>query len=603
MADTEQNGEKKRITRSSLQGLRFLLGYMKPYRWKFIIALFSLLLSSLAGLAFPGLTGLLIDAVTKPEQTEFSLNTLTLILLGVLVLQSGFSFVRSYFIMEVAERSLADLRQNLYTRILLLPMDFFHRNRVGDMTSRMTTDVTTLHTTMTTTLSEIIRQSVIMIGGIALVIYTSSQLTVIILGAIPIVVVVAVVFGRMIRKASKTVQDMYAGLNTIAEETFQGISVVKAFTAERRESKRYRGELLDLIGVALRVARARGFFIAFIIFVLFGGIVGVIWYGGNLVQAGELSIGELTSFILYALFVGGAMGSFADLYGGLQRSLGASERIQEMLEDDTEPIPDAPAPSLQLEGALELRNVHFAYPSRSDVPVLKDISLEVPSGTSLALVGPSGSGKSTIANLLMRFYTADEGQILVDGTDITDYDLAGYRNSLAIVPQDIVLFGGTIAENIAYGKPGASEEEITEAARLANALDFIQSFPSGLQTVVGERGVQLSGGQRQRVAIARAILKNPSILILDEATSSLDSESESLVQEALERVMKGRTTIIIAHRLSTIRDADKIGVLYHGELAETGTYEELTASRGVFARLVALQSRVGDDVIDEDVLL
>jgi len=595
---------KARITMSTIEGSRFILRYMRPYRWKFLVALVSLLISSLAGLAFPGLTGLLIDVVAGTgRSTGWTLGSLALLVIGVLLTQSIFSYVRTYYLMEVAERSLADLRQNLYDKILRLPMSFFNSSRVGELSSRVSADVGTIHTTITTTMSELIRQTIIMIGGVGLVIYTSPRLTTLILIPIPILVAIAVVFGRAIRKESREVQNLYAQLNTIVEETLQGISIVKGFTSEDRESQRYRTDLQRMITVSLRVARARGAFIAFIIFILFGGITAVIWYGGGLVQEGVLSIGDLTSFILYAAFVGGAMGSFADLYASVQRALGASERIREILIDTpAEPLEKAPE-RVRIAGEVEFRNVSFSYPTRPDVTVLSDISLRVPTGASLALVGSSGAGKSTIANLLMRFFEPTEGTLLVDGRNAADYPLDGYRSELAVVPQDTTLFGGTIAENIHYGNPEATREQIREAAELANALEFIESFPDGFSTIVGERGVRLSGGQRQRIAIARAILKDPSILILDEATSYLDAESERLVQEALERVMRQRTTFVIAHRLSTIRTADMVAVMRQGRVVEYGAYDELIALGGTFARLVAIQQRVGEDIIDERIAL
>ncbi len=582
--------KKLKITRGSIDGARFLFRYLRPYRWKFILALVALLFSSLAGLVFPGLTGRLVDATTGSDPDRLSLNQITLILIAALFAQSAFSYIRSYFITEVAERTLSDLRHDLYGRILRLPMEFFHKNRVGELTSRITTDVGQIQYTITTALSELIRQVVILIGGIALVAYTSPQLTLVMLVAVPLLVLMALVFGRLIRKASKQLHDLHAKLNTVAEETFQGISAVKAFTAESRETARYSRTLGELVGVALRVGRARGAFIALIIFILFGGIVGVIWYGGHMVMDGTLTIGSLTSFVLYALFVGGAMGSFADLYGSVQSAMGASERVRDLLQSSAEDI-DRSLGAIPARGHIQFRDISFAYPSRPDLPVLQGITLDVPAGTSLALVGPSGAGKSTVAGILMRFYEPTSGELVVDGRAAVDYTLLDFRSSVAIVPQDVILFGGTIAENIAYGNPDVGEERIREAARLANAADFIESFPEGYQTVVGERGVQLSGGQRQRIAIARAIVKDPAILILDEATSSLDSESERLVQDALDKVMKNRTTLVIAHRLSTIRNADRVAVLRQGTIIENGSYDELIAAGGVFARLVSLQSR------------
>ncbi|HVK36998.1 MAG TPA: ABC transporter ATP-binding protein [Candidatus Kapabacteria bacterium] len=590
---------KAKLNRESLAATRFLLGYLKPYRGKFAIAIVALLISSLAGLAFPGLTGSLIDAATKPEGGRFGdLNTVTAILFGVLVAQSAFSYVRTYFLMEVSERSLADLRRDLYQHVLRLPMRFFHQHRVGELSSRISADIGSIQMTITTTLSELIRQSVILIGGVALIAYTSTKLTAIILTAVPILVVLTVLFGRAIRKAGRRMQDLYAELNTVVEETFQGISIVKSFTAEHRESRRYMTKLQEVIAVSLGVARARGGFVAFILFILFGGIVAVVWYGGRMVQEGTLTIGELTSFVLYAVFVGGAMGSFADLYASVQRAVGASERVRELFESTAEVLPE-PSPTRALTGHVELRGVSFAYATRPDVEVLKGVTLDVPAGSSLAIVGPSGAGKSTLAGLLMRFYEPTAGELVVDGRNALEYPLSDFRASIAIVPQDVSLFGGTIAENIAYGAPGATIEAVREAARQANALEFIEGFPEGFETIVGERGVQLSGGQRQRVAIARAIIKDPSVLILDEATSSLDSESERLVQSAVERLMKDRTTFVIAHRLSTIRNADRIAVIRAGTVAEYGSYAELMAMEGVFARLVSMQQRFGGDVLDE----
>jgi ABC-type multidrug transport system fused ATPase/permease subunit len=600
---TLSESPKVKLSRESLAATRFLLGYLRPYRGRFAVAIVALLISSLAGLAVPGLTGSLIDAATKPEGSRFGdINTVTAILFGVLVVQSAFSFVRTYYLMEVSERSLADLRRDLYDHVLRLPMRFFHEHRVGELSSRISADISSIQLTITTTLSELIRQTVILVGGIALIAYTSLKLTAIILTAVPVLVVLTVLFGRAIRKAGRRMQDLYAELNTVVEETFQGISIVKAFTAERREERRYMRKLQEVVGVALGVARARGGFVAFILFVLFGGIVGVIWYGGRMVHDGTLSIGDLTSFVLYAVFVGGAMGSFADLYGSVQRAVGASERVRELFDAPAELLSE-PGPERALRGHVVLRDVSFAYATRPDIAVLKGISLDVPAGASLAVVGPSGAGKSTLAGLLMRFYEPTHGELIVDGRRALEYDLSEYRASIALVPQDVSLFGGTIAENIGYGSPTAITEMIREAASLANALEFIESFPEGFETVVGERGVQLSGGQRQRVAIARAILKDPSILILDEATSSLDSESERLVQVAIDRLMKGRTTFIIAHRLSTIRNADRIAVVRNGVIAESGTYEELMAMEGVFARLVSMQQRFGSDVLDDASLI
>ena len=438
---------------------------------------------------------------------------------------------------------------------------------------------------------------VVVLGGIALIATTSGRLTLIMLSAIPPVIVLAVVFGRKIRRNSRDTQDKLAETGIIVEETLQGIFNVKAFVNEFFEITRYGRSMDAYLRVALHGARLRGAFIAFIVFALFGCVVVVLWSGASLLQSGRITIGEMTRFVLYTAFVAGAMGQFADLYSQVQKAVGATHRVRELLQEEPEfavekpgtAVP-TPAPRHALRGEVEFRNVQFRYPSRPEVEVLKGISFAVQPGEKIALVGPSGSGKSTIISLLLRFYDPQPGEILMDGRPGPDYPLAWLRNQMSIVPQDALLFGGTIYENIAYGRPGATEAEIREAAGQANAHEFIAVFPEGYQTLVGERGVKLSGGQRQRVAIARAILKDPAILILDEATSSLDSESERLVQLALDRLMENRTTFMIAHRLATVRRADRILVIKDGMLVESGTHAELhQRENGLYRHLAELQ--------------
>ncbi|MBL7987051.1 MAG: ABC transporter ATP-binding protein [Chlorobi bacterium] len=604
--EQQQQPRKRFSLRESFASTRFLYRYLKPYRWKFFFSVVALLLSSGTSLAFPWLSGLLIGVATSPTQHPgWTLEQVAALAFAILVAQSLFSFIRMYSISDVAERSLADLRRELFARMIRMPMNFFNASRVGELSSRISVDINTIHTTLTTTTAELIRQTIIMIGGLGLIIYTSPRLTLLVLIPIPLIVGIAVAFGRAIRAGSKRVQDLYAQLNVTVEETFQGIAVVKGFTAEGRETERYRGQITDLIGTSLKVARSRGAFISFIIFILFGGITGVIWYGGTLVQTGELSIGALTTFILYAVFVGGAMGSFADLYSSVQRAVGASQRARELLLDEEieELQSEQPKPTQrEILGDIAFRDVRFRYATRPDIEVLRGINFAISAGSSIAFVGSSGGGKTTVAALLSRLYEPNSGTVVVDGNDARSYPLGHYRQAIGVVPQEITLFGGTIAENIAYGKEGATQQEITEAATLANAHGFISTFPEGYQTIVGERGVRLSGGQRQRIAIARAIIKNPAILILDEATSFLDAESEHAVQEALRRVMQGRTTVIIAHRLSTIRHAATVAVMAQGEIIETGTYAELIAADGRFARLVRLQQQMGEDVLHEELM-
>jgi ABC-type multidrug transport system fused ATPase/permease subunit len=413
------------------------------------------------------------------------------------------------------------------------------------------------------------------------------------LSIVPVVAIAAVIFGRFIRKTSKEVQEKIAESNTVIEETLQGISNVKAFANEFFENLRYRKSTDEIVKSAIRGGKLRGGFASFIIFCLFGSIVAVIWYGVYLASKNELQISSLVAFILYSAFVGASFGGIAELYAQIQKAIGSLERVFEILDERPEILEineNYTVGNKRIEGTVVFENLAFTYPSRKEIKVLKNINLSVKKGETIAIVGPSGSGKSTIVSLLLRFYDPESGAILIDGKDARQYPLTELRNNMAIVPQDVLLFGGTIRENIAYGKPGATDKEIEEAARKANALEFINVFPEKLDTLVGERGVKLSGGQRQRIAIARAVLKDPSILILDEATSSLDSESERVVQEALDLLMVGRTSFVIAHRLSTIRKADKIVVIEKGEVRESGTHHELMQlDNGLYRSLSNMQ--------------
>ncbi len=578
-----------KLTAQTLRDAGRLARYLLPYRYKFGAALVFLLLSSLLGLVFPYVTGTLVDgalahqAGSGPVPWDRNINLITLALLGVLAGQAALSFLQSLWFTEVGERSLADLRRDTYARLVRLPMAFHTKRRVGELSSRIAADLSQIQGTLIGSFPDFLRQVATLVGGVALIAWTSWRLTLVMMASLPALMVIAVLFGRALRRVSKDAQDRLADSNVIVEETLQGIASVKAFSNERFEEGRYRGSLDTFLKAVIRGAWYRGAFISFVVFALFGAIVVVLWYGARQVQAGELSAGELTRFMLYTLFVGGAMGSFAELYSQIQRTLGATQRVRELLREKPEEE-ELPAPSAsagrKLRGDVAFENVSFSYPSRQEVEVLRGVSLEAHAGQRIALVGPSGAGKSTVVALLLRFYEPDGGRILIDGRDARDYGLHELRSQMAIVPQDVLLFGGTVAENIAYGRPGAAEDEIFEAARKANAHDFISSFPEGYQTRVGERGIQLSGGQRQRVAIARAILRDPAILILDEATSSLDSESESLVLQALDRLMQGRTALIIAHRLSTVRRADRIYVLKDGQTVESGTHDELVAQEG-----------------------
>lgn len=581
---------KAKVSGESLKRISRLFAYFRPHRFKYYLGLFFLFLTGLTALIFPKLVGDMID--TAEEAMLADIDRIALFLLLVFILQAIFSFFRIYLFVNVTEHVLADLRKDTYNRLIRLPMSFFNKSRVGDLNSRIATDINMLSDTFTTVVAEFLRQSMLIVGGIAFLAYTSGELTLVMLGIVPLVAVFAVVFGRIIRRISKETQDRIAESNTIVEETLAGIANVKSFANEMFESVRYKKSTEAIIEKALQGARARGFFASFIIFCLFGSIVGVIWYGARLVNQDEMTFGNLIQFVLYSVFVGASIGGIAEMYAQIQKAIGAAERILQIMDEEPEPYETGKTSEniTAISGSLKFDDVHFRYPTRPDISVLNGVSFEADQGETVALVGPSGSGKSTIASLVLRFYDPESGSVKIDGIDSKEMGLEFLRNQMAIVPQDVILFGGTIRENIEYGKPGASLEEIEEAAKKANAHIFVESFPEKYDTVVGERGIQLSGGQRQRIAIARAVLKDPRILILDEATSSLDSESERLVQEALDKLMVGRTSLVIAHRLSTIRKADRILVLDNGSISENGRHEELLAKEnGLYKGLLELQ--------------
>lgn len=580
--------EKRKLNKQNLNKLGGIFRFLMPYKWAFFSGLLFLLFSSLTLLTFPFVAGKLIDTAQGSEWIVNDVNSIALILIGILAVQSIFSFFRVWLFALVSERSMRDIRMSLYSRLVRLPLSFFDKRRTGELISRITSDVSQLQDTFSTTLAELFRQVITLVAGVAFLLFNTPKLTLFMLGTFPVLVLFAMVFGRFIRRLSKKTQDELAAANVIVEETLQSIVTVKSFVGEAYESARYGNGLGRVVGVALTTAKYRGAFISFIIFALFGGIVGVMWYGASLVASGEMSVGELVSFVLYTTFIGGSIAGLGDIYSQLQKAIGSSERVLEILEEEAES--DAGDTSQIFRGEIEFDQVRFRYPTRPEIEVLKDVSFHIKPGEKVALAGHSGAGKSTIIQLLSRFYEVDNGSIRVDDQDVKKWDLKFLRGKIGIVPQEVLLFGGSIRENIAYAKPNASEEEIILAAKKANAWQFISQFPQGLDTLVGERGVKLSGGQRQRVAIARAILKDPAILILDEATSSLDAESESLVQEALDELMKGRTTLIIAHRLATIRKVDRIYVLSEGKIIEQGSHTELLKdSNGFYANLVRLQ--------------
>lgn len=581
--------EKKKLSKAGLKKLAGIFSYILPYKGTFITGLTFLIFSSSVFMVFPYVSGELIDIATGKESiVADSIGEATLILLGVLLFQGIVSFFRVILFAKVSENAIANLRTDLYQKIITLPMTFFDKNRAGELISRISNDVSQLQSVMSTTLAEVVRQLITFLTGVIIIFFLAPSLSLFMIGTFPVIIIVGFVFGKFIRKLSKKAQEELAETNVIVEETIQSIQSVKSFTSESFEIGRYKKSMHAVVITALKTANFRGAFISFIIFAIFGAIVGIMWYGALLVQSGEMNPGDLVSFILYTGFIGASIAGLGDLFGQVQKAVGASERVMEIQEEISEHGLDKQSLH-KLKGDIILDNVHFEYPTRTEMPVLKGVSLQIKEGQKVALVGHSGAGKSTIAQLLMKFYQISDGQISIGKTNVNEIDLISLRASIGVVPQEVILFGGTIEENIRYGQPDASTEAVKEAAKKANALSFILSFPDGFDTLVGERGVKLSGGQRQRIAIARAILKNPSILILDEATSSLDSESESLVQEALSKLMVGRTTLIIAHRLATIRTADVIYVLDDGKVIESGSHAELIGQEGSYKKFVDLQ--------------
>jgi ATP-binding cassette, subfamily B, bacterial len=589
----EQDQKKRRATWKEIVAFSFIFKFIKPYRWAFILGLILIVISSALVMIFPGAAGEMANTAIGEPKFDLTVEQYGLLFLVILILQGVMSYYRTILFAIVSEKGMADVRKALYDKMITLDLAFFEENRVGELTSRITTDVEQLQSAFSVSLAEFIRQLVVLVLGVAILSWLTPKLSLIMLATFPVIVILAMVFGRYIRRMSKTRQEALAATNTIVEESFSSFTVVKAFANELYESMRYSKSVQEVVTISLRYARVRGLFFIFIITVLFGGIFFVLWQGAMLVESGEMQVGDLFSFIIYTVFLGGAIASIGNLYTVLAGAVGATERVRDILLMDSEldiPKGDDGERSLKLRGQIRLENVSFKYDSRPDMSVLKDINLSVEPGEQIALVGQSGSGKTTLTKLLMQFYPATSGRIIVDGKPIDAYDLTAYRHNLAIVPQEVLLFGGTIRENILYGRPNAGEDEVIEAAKQSYSWEFIEQLPEGLDTVIGERGVKLSGGQRQRVAIARAILKDPAILILDEATSSLDAESEKYVQMALEKLMRGRTSIVIAHRLATIRNVDRIYVLDHGRIVEQGSHEELTQiENGSYSALAKLQ--------------
>jgi ABC-type multidrug transport system fused ATPase/permease subunit len=581
--------EKKKAG-SGLRELMKLYRFLRPYRWIFALGMFFLLISTGASLMFPKLLGDLVDMGNKGKMMA-EISRTGLLLLAILIVQAVFSYSRTRIFVFVTEKTLASIRQHLYNHMIRLPMAFFSERRVGELNSRISSDVSLLQDSLTGTLADFLSQILVITGGVTLMMISSFKLTLFMLAIVPAMALMAFFSGRAIRRYSRKAQSFVAESNTIVEETLQGIQNVKAFTNEPFEINRYREKTEEVARAGIKGGKYQAA-VSFIVLGFFISMAAVIWRGSAMIASGQMEAGQLFSFVIYSGFIGGNIAGMAGVYTRLQKTIGAAENLLLLLDEPAEAIEMVKVqdPSLTLHGHIAFEGVEFRYPSRAEAVVLKDVSFSIEPGQQVALVGPSGAGKSTITSLLLKFYEPSGGRILFDGRDSRDFPVTALRAQMAIVMQDVFLFGGTIRENIAYGKPGAGEEEIKEAAIQANAWDFISSFPEKLNTVVGERGVQLSGGQRQRIAIARAVLKDPKILILDEATSSLDSESERLVQEALEKLMKGRTSLVIAHRLATVRNSDTIIVLNDSTIVEQGTHAELLSKgNGLYKTLTELQ--------------
>jgi ATP-binding cassette subfamily B protein len=574
----------------NLSYLKRTWGFMKPYTTKLTFAGLALLLTSGATLSIGVGLKFLIDRGLSGGDQNF-LNLGFLVLLAIIIVISLGTYARFYYISWVGERVVADVRKAVFDQVIKQSPGFYETTKTGEILSRLTSDTTLLQTVVGSSLSIALRNMLSVLGGVAMMIITNVQLTGLVLLVVPAVVVPIIWYGRKVRKLSRESQDRVADVGSYGEETLNAIRTVQAFTHEQHDTAKFGAEVEGAFTTAMRRIFARGMLGSVVILLVFGAIAVVLWAGGRDVISGDITPGDLSAFIFYAVTVAGGVGALSEVLGDLQRAAGATERLVELLE--TEPAIKPPAHPKTLptppRGEVSFENVTFHYPSRPDTAALNGLSLAVNPGEHVALVGPSGAGKSTVFQLLLRFYDPQSGVVRIDGVDLKDVDPREARKRIGLVPQDPVIFGSSALENIRYGRPEATDDEVRAAAEAAQAMEFINKLPDGMTSFLGEKGVRLSGGQKQRIAIARAILRDPRVLLLDEATSALDAENERLVQKALEQLMVGRTTMVIAHRLATVVSADRIAVIDDGRLIDTGTHDQLLRSNPMYARLAALQ--------------
>ncbi|MCW8915659.1 MAG: ABC transporter transmembrane domain-containing protein [Magnetovibrio sp.] len=574
----------------NLKYLRRTAGFLAPYKTRVALAVCALVITGLAVLGLGQGLKQLIDGGFADGDAA-ALDQALYLLLSLSVIMAAGTFARFYLVSWLGERMVADLRQAVFDRVLSLHTGFFETTKTGEVLSRLTTDTTLLQSVIGSSASVALRNMLNLVGGIIMLFITNPGLTAMVLMVVPVVVFPILIFGRRVRKLSRASQDRVADVGAFAEETINAMSTVQAFTHEEVDRGRFGVEVANAFETAVQRIRTRGMLMAVVILLVFGAIGVVLWVGGRQMLTGEISGGELAAFLYYAALVAVSVGVMSEVYGELQRAAGATERLIELLEAEPE-IKSPPYPKtlpVPAQGRMKFDNVTFHYPARPNQAALDTFTLDVKPGETVALVGPSGAGKSTVFQLLLRFYDPDSGTVQVDGVNAHDTDPEHLRERFALVPQDPVLFGTSGLENIRYGRPGATDTEVREAAEAAAAAEFLDALPDGFATFLGEKGVRLSGGQRQRISLARALLRNPSILLLDEATSALDAESERLVQQALETLKKGRTTLVIAHRLATVVNADRIAVMEHGRIVALGPHEELLTTSPLYAHLAALQ--------------